>query len=366
MHLPLLARASVLLLFAGHPVLAQDSAAEDDGARMERVADGVYAIIHEHATDQWPHGNTGVVVGEDGILVFDAAYLPSRAEADIALIRSISDKPIRYLVISHWHFDHNNGISAYRDAVPGITIISERNTADYIELNNTWWPRSSLAPESARRRSLAQLEERLVNRRDTAGTPLNEDGLRALERSVTQRRAEMEELESLEAVRPNLVFDGVITLTLGSRRIEVRDRGAANSPHDVTVYLPQERVLFAGDIIVQAPWPYLGESWPVSWIRVLSELERLPVVAIVPGHGPVLRDHDYTRQVRGLLESAVQQVDSLVRQGRTLVEVQDAVTLDAERAAVPVWNTPRVGGLWPLVVRPLIERVWRDIRGAGV
>ena len=67
--------------------------ARDAGARMQRVASGIYAIIHDDATDEWPHGNTGVIVGDDGVFVVDATYLPSRARADIALIKSVTDKP---------------------------------------------------------------------------------------------------------------------------------------------------------------------------------------------------------------------------------------------------------------------------------
>src|SRR5688500_1303955 len=103
-------RIQILLLAAlwGGSASAQG---RDAGARIERVADGVYAIIHENATEEWPHGNTGVVIGDGGVLVIDAAYLPSRAKADIALIRSVTKLPVRWLVMSHWHFDHNNGNS---------------------------------------------------------------------------------------------------------------------------------------------------------------------------------------------------------------------------------------------------------------
>src|SRR5512132_1833989 len=104
-----------LLLLAGLAGTAS-AQARDSTARMERIADGVYAILHDDATDQWPHGNTGVIVGKDAVLVVDACYLPSRARADIALIRSVTNKPVRYLVYTHWHFDHNNGASAYVDA----------------------------------------------------------------------------------------------------------------------------------------------------------------------------------------------------------------------------------------------------------
>jgi cyclase len=93
------------------------------------------------------------------------------------------------------------------------------------------------------------------------------------------------------------VFDRAMTPRLGTRRVELVDRGRANSPHDVTMYLPEERVLFAGDVLVQSPLPYTGMSWPVPWIEVFKELEKVPVAALVPGHGPVMRDHRYTRQV---------------------------------------------------------------------
>ena len=85
------------------------AAASDDGARMLRIAENVFVIEHDDATDEWPHGNTGVIVGRTGVFVIDSGYLPSRARADIALIRRVTDKPVRFLMTTHWHFDHNNG-----------------------------------------------------------------------------------------------------------------------------------------------------------------------------------------------------------------------------------------------------------------
>jgi glyoxylase-like metal-dependent hydrolase (beta-lactamase superfamily II) len=166
-------------------------------------------------------------------------------------------------------------------------------------------------------------------------------------------------------VPPNLVFDHELTLTLGRRRIQLRDWGRANSPHDVTIYLPDDRVLFTGDILVQSPLPYLGASWPVPWADVLRQVEAVPVVALVPGHGPVMRDHGYTRQVRELLEVAAARVDSLARQGMTLEQIQDAVTLEDFRTKVAVWNDPALQADWKTITRILVERVWRGVRGQG-
>jgi alkyl sulfatase BDS1-like metallo-beta-lactamase superfamily hydrolase len=92
--------AAALLLVPG----SARAQVRDSTARLERIGDGIFAIIHDDATDAWPHGNTGVVIGRDGGLVVDATYLPSRARADIELIGKVTDKPVRWLVITHWHF----------------------------------------------------------------------------------------------------------------------------------------------------------------------------------------------------------------------------------------------------------------------
>ena len=359
------AGALALALLACASALAAQVEARDSAARLERVGDSVYVIIHDDATDDWPHGNTGVIVGDDGVLVVDATYLPSRARADIALIRKVTPKPVRYLAYTHWHFDHNNGAIAYKQAFPGLTIVSERETAGYIVLNGTWWARMSLAPGSPRQASLAVLEGELSSGRDTAGAPLAGEARARLTKAVRQRKAEMAELGTLEVVPPDLRFDRQLTLWLGKRRIELKDRGRANSPHDVTVWLPDDRILFTGDIVVQSPLPYLLASWPVPWIRVLADVEAVPAAAWVPGHGPVMRDASYVRQVRALLEAATSRVTALALEGKTLDQIQDTLDLDDVRRATPAWRDPALDADWKASVRMLIERAWRGVRGQG-
>ena len=133
---------------------ALETVAGDAGARMERLSANAYVILHEDATDAWPHGNTGVIVGKTGVFVIDSCYLPSRAKADIELIRKLTPLPVRFLLTTHWHFDHNNGAAAYRDAYPGVTLVAERNTARWIELNQEFWKAPALP-------SLAHLVPRL-------------------------------------------------------------------------------------------------------------------------------------------------------------------------------------------------------------
>jgi hypothetical protein len=104
----------------------------------------------------------------------------------------------------------------------------------------------------------------------------------------------------------------------------------------------------------------------VHWVPVLRELEAIPVARLVPGHGPVMRDHAYTRAVRGLLEAALQRVEAMIRAGRTLVQIQESLNLDDVRAAVPDWSGPAVPAAdWEYTRRTLAERCWVGLRGQG-
>jgi len=357
-----------------HPValavlvtLASDARAApaDDGARMETVADGVYVILHDNATEEWPHGNTGVVVGETGVLVVDSTYLPSRARADIALIRKVTDKPVRYLAYTHWHFDHNNGGIAYRQAFPAVDVVSARDTARYVELNAVWWSRRQAAPGSSHRKTLAGLEAQLASGKDERGQLLAADRKRALASDVAHRTGELEELAGLRVVTPNLTFIDTLTLTVGRRRVELRNWGRGNSPEDVTVYVPDAQVLFTGDLVVQSPLPYPFASWPVSWVEVLRSLDAHPATTLVPGHGPVLRDRAYLRQVRALLEASNARVEEKVRAGHTLEQIQEEVTLDDLRRSCPAWTPASLDEDWRETVKSLVERSFRGVRGQG-
>lgn len=322
--------------------------AQDSGARMERIAPGVYAIIHDAATENWPHGNTGVVVGDDGILVIDSNYLPDRAVQDIALIRRVSQLPVRYLVNTHWHGDHTHGNGAYRDAFPGLAIVGARESAGFIALNQRKLPLGATREGSSNRQVLAQLETRRATRTDSAGRTLTAEELQALDLNIAQRRHELAELAKVQVAPPTTLFDERLTLDLGNRVVELRNMGRGNSPADVVVFLPNERVLFAGDLLVY-PVPYTGLVFPVSWRRILEELETFPVTALVPGHGPVMADHQFTTAVRDVFRSMEVQIDSLYRDGYNLSQAAEKVNVMHLRDR-----------FWVEAGRPVREAFWRD------
>jgi cyclase len=357
MRFPAWSCAIVLGLPASR-VLAEPS---DATARVERLADGVYAILHDDSTKEWPtgatdwpHGNTGVIVGGNAVLVVDTTFLPSRAKADLALIRLITDKPVRYIVNTHWHGDHTHGNGVYRAAFPDAVIVGPRENRRYIELNLARAPRAITAPESGQRKVLAQLEGFLASGKDGEGRTLSDADKKRLELNVRQRRHELQDLANVQIAPPDLLFR---ELTI------VLNRGRANSPADVTIYLPDEQVLFTGDIVVH-PVPYAMQAHPVPWLDVLRQLEATPVKALVPGHGPVMRDHSYTRKVRELIEAATSRVASRAREGMNADQVQAIVKLDDLRARFVKDSDPDGLELWDYSIqKALVERSWACLVG---
>ena len=99
---------------------------------VTKIAEGVFVIRHQDAPNEFPQGNTTVIIGQNSVLVVDACYLPSSAKEDIEQIKKWTDKPVRFLVNTHYHLDHNNGNYLYAEAFPGITIISHQETQKLI------------------------------------------------------------------------------------------------------------------------------------------------------------------------------------------------------------------------------------------
>jgi len=335
-----------------------------DGSHLQEIGENVYAIIHDHPTDQWPTSNTGVIIGSKYVLVVDANYLPSISRSDIQLIKKITGKPVRYLVYTHWHMDHNNGGIAYRQAFPEIDIISQRMTAEYIEINSPWYVKRELAPGSAKRQSLEQLEKEFTSGKNKDGKTLTSEELSSMDTVIHQRKNELLEFESLIVVKPNKVFETSLTLDLGNRKVVINDWGRANSPHDATIYIPGEEILFTGDILTQAPRPFTAESWPVAWVNVLKQIEKKTVKVLVLGHGPVQYNHSYTKKMREFLEADITEVKKMLSQGIPADQIPNLMNLDHLKTGV--WDTGiNPDPVWKNIVSALTERAVKCVRGQG-
>jgi glyoxylase-like metal-dependent hydrolase (beta-lactamase superfamily II) len=351
----------------GFPIVARDA-----DARMHRLAPDVYVIVHDDATTawpsgatEWPHGNTGVIVGDDGVLVVDAAYLPSRARADIALIRQVSREPVRYLVNTHWHGDHTHGNGVYRDSFPEVRIVSQAANREWIRTNLDRYPRivgKGPGGGSEKHATVERLAALLAAGRDSSGRALTATERGSLAENVRRRRIEIADFATIRNVVPDVLFDESMVVYLGERRVELRNRGRANSPADVTVSVPDEGVLFTGDIVV-FPVPFVGASHPLPWIDVLRDIEREGVRTLVPGHGPAMADLGYVTLLRELFEAARDRVNTAQRAGTLQADIVRQVDLSDFRQRFLALGHPHVAEWWDGTPAILVERMHQCVQG---
>lgn len=233
---------------------------------LKQVGPGVYAAIDGPAHKAG--SNAGFVIGDDGVLVVDSFFNPDAARALVAEIHRLTPKPIRYLVNTHYHLDHTAGDQVLRDA--GAIIIAHRHERGWVRTENVHLLGDRITPQM---------------RAEIAALPL-----------------------------PDVTTDKDLAVWLGSRKIVVRTV-LGHTGGDLTVYVPDAKVLFTGDLLWRRIPPNLIDGSVKEWTATDWDFEHMPDAAhvtYVPGHGDVadLRDVEDFRAY--LLD-----LNHLVAEGRT-------------------------------------------------
>jgi glyoxylase-like metal-dependent hydrolase (beta-lactamase superfamily II) len=289
---------------------------------VTRLAEGVYAIEHEGHNDPNASGNTTVIIGDRQVLVVDTGFLPSAATEDIAQIKQWTDKPVSFVVNTHFHNDHNFGNRVYLNSWPGVTIIAQTETKKEMDL---FGPGSAMRME----RGIGRLRTMLETGKTPDGRALTDDERAQVKAALADRDRVVAEMKKVTFQSATLTFEQELTVDLGNREVQIKFLGRGNTGGDAVVYLPKERIVVAGDLVV-LPVPYIYDGYPSEWVGTLEHLGRLDADAIVPGHGPVLRDKRYLFLVRDLFKSAVDQLN--VRLGQTRPAM--SLTVDDVKGAV--------------------------------
>jgi cyclase len=296
-------RLGLLLLFVSDISASAADSVNTRARTVTQVAEGVYVIRHKDAPDGFPQGNTTVVIGGREVLVVDSCYLPSSAREDIEQIRGWTDKPVRYLVNTHWHYDHTMGNGVYAEAFPGLAIVAHAETRRQSEGYNPGW--FERFPGRA-----ALFKQRLDSGKAPDGRPLTDTEKKGYADALAGVAPVAEEFKKLSDRAPNLTFDRELVVDLGGREVQIKHLGRGNTAGDAVVFLPKEKIVVAGDLL-DHPVPYLGGGYPSRLGPTLREMARLDPEVIVPGHGDVLRG-DYARtylnQVAAFVEAVTAQV----------------------------------------------------------
>jgi len=272
--------------------------AADDLFDIKPVADGVYAAIAKPAYKV--NCNAAIILFDDAVLVVDTHSKPSAARALIEQIKKLTDKPVRYVVNTHFHWDHYQGNQAYPSSWPaGVEIISSEATRANIEQRGIPRVKHEII-------TMPQEIEKLKSDLDKASDVGQKEQLRA---NLLQAEAYLAELKSMQVTLPSVTFDHSLILHRPSKTVEVLWLGNAHTNGDVFVYLPREKVLVTGDAL--HGWtPYMGDSYPFDWIQTLDAAEKLDFDQVIGGHGNVMRGKErfdlWKHYFRDLLDEAAQ------------------------------------------------------------
>jgi len=238
-----------------------------------KLSDGAYAYTAEGDP------NAGVIIGDDSVLVIDTLATPVMAQDLIRAIRTVTDLPIRHIVLSHYHAVRVLGASAYG----ADTIIASQGTCELIQ----------------------------------------ERGAQDFQSEVERFPRLFRGVESVPGLTwPNLVFETQLTLWLGRREVRILHLGRGHTKGDTVVWLPADRILFSGDLVEYGATPYTGDAYLRDWPHTLEALRELRPEKLVPGRGDALQTpatvaaaldgtRDFITQLYGLAAAGVKAGKSL-------------------------------------------------------
>ena len=305
---------------ASSPLAAQRP---DPGFEMTRIAHGVYAAVRADSSANVVHGNTTVIINDADVVVVDAAGTPAAARRVIDAVRRFTPKPVHYLINTHWHDDHTMGNQAWKEAYPVFEIVGHPET------------RKDMTTKAVANREqyvkslpgiLDYIEKQLAAGNGLDGRPLGPGERRSLEADMRLAREYLAQAPGFRVTPATLTVERQLVLFRGDRTIDIRHFGWGNTPGDLVVFLPRERIAVTGDLLVW-PTPFVFDSHIRSWEASLDSLRALGATTLIPGHGPVQRDRQYLDLVADALSSIRRQTEAAKAKGLTADSAGKVVAL---------------------------------------
>jgi glyoxylase-like metal-dependent hydrolase (beta-lactamase superfamily II) len=293
---------------------ASTADSQDKTVTFAELGPGLYAYTAEGDP------NTGIIVGDDGALVIDTQATPDMAADVIARVRKVTDKPIRYVLLSHYHAVRVLGASAYFDE--GATeIIASRGTWELIA----------------------------------------ERGEADMKSEIERFPRLFQAVESIPGLTwPTMVFERELTLHLGSLEVKLMHIGPGHTKGDTIAWIPSQKICFSGDLVEYNAGVYTGDAQLEEWPSTLDALRALGPVKLVPGRGPALetpedciKGIDYTKKwVTDLYATA----KAGVAAGKTLGEIFS----DTRKVMDPVFGNVFI---YEHCLPFDVTRAWDEARG---
>jgi len=316
--------------------MARDFASADDLVEKKVSFDQLGAGLYAYTAEGDP--NSGIIIGDDGVMVIDAQATPAMAEDVIARVAKVTDKPIKYVLLTHYHAVRVLGASAFK----GATILASDATRGLIV----------------------------------------ERGQQDMESEIGRFPRLFRAVESIPGLTwPHLTFPDEISVWLGRREVRIIFIGRGHTAGDVIALVPDANVVFSGDLVVYRTACYCGDAHFTDWPATLDHLAELQAGALVPGRGAALKTPEMVREgielTADFLSTLYGSVQNSVAKGRSLKETFDAarVVMDPKFASFAIYehclpfNVSRAydearGVEWPVIWTAERDReMWAALQG---
>lgn len=364
----LIAIASTVVCVHAAPVAATPSEHESRTHLeiIEPLAPRVWLIRQAEPFQLAPVGNVTVIEQADGLVLVDSGGSPGSGRRVVELVRSVSVKPVKAVLVTHWHNDHPLGLPAIVEAWPQARIIAHSRTRDHLlGPPMTQYPKGG--PNESFEALVAQQADNAIASvgRSAVDPSLGDEERAGYARTLNNFATLHADVAGSFVVAPTEIFDDRLLLDDPDTPIEVLYLGRANTDGDAVAWLPRQRIAVAGDMVV-APIPFGFGSFPAEWIETLGRLRELDFALLVPGHGRPMSDATYLDQLIGLITETRSQVAPLAAQGLDLDAVRERVDLSRQKALF-AGNDPWLGRWFDRYwARPMTEAAWREANGLEI
>ena len=312
---------------------AQNKYSDPYKFEFKKITDQIYFAYRPEPLRTLVEGNSTIIINDKDVVVFDATGSPKGARRIVQKIKELTDKPVRYLINSHGHGDHTLGNQVFVENFPMCEIISRTETRKYMSA-----PKGATGADKGiayvyeyeseegmeRRREYFEGEiERIKKEAKPGYEKVLYNVKEYFEHDLHLRR---QEYLTLTVTAPTFTFENKLSIYRGEREIQLIYLGIGDTPGDVWLYLPKEKILCAPDAVVH-PIPYGFSRNPFEWVKTLRKAMLIDFDMLIPGHGEIQYDKKYVSMVIELLESMHKQIKEAVNKGMSLEETMTYVNI---------------------------------------
>jgi glyoxylase-like metal-dependent hydrolase (beta-lactamase superfamily II) len=321
-------------------------------------------VLAEPAFQAQPIGNVTVIEQSDGLVLVDAGGSAGSGRRIVALVKGLSAKPVKVVILSQWHGDKVQGLSEILKAWPEARTISTKATQAHLSDPGTM--NSPAAPDAAKNAALLDSVRGVIAFFQTAAVKAKTPELRPQYALAARMMAQyLHDADGTLTLSTKDGFDDNLILTDAQVPVDAMFLGRADTDGDAVVWLPRQRILVAGETVI-LPFPYGFGAYPADWIAVLDKMRSFKFKTLVPGHGPPQHDLAQLDKIEAALKDVRAQVGALAARGLSLEDVKAKVDFRAQIESFThgdPWLARWMRDFW---IDPIVTSAYKEAKGQPI